>query len=192
MSASPRCVAVLHGLLIINIAGMLYACGGAEVKPSSAPKVAKLEVKCERSGCSSDQQHVMGLLRYAEYLRSLSPAEIKQEYETVEQDFFRSRADVRRLQLAMLLSAAESPNLNYERARTLLVEYVRANTNGDNEMFFLALALLRNVEDRQAMTQNLDAERRQRQQLRKQLDELRAIEKQINERERTDDGQPKP
>lgn len=104
----------------------------------------------------------------------------QREYLRVEAKFLDGQATTDRLMLVLLLSAPGAPFRDDARARGLLREYMG---NDDDAYREFARFLLRSLNERRAMEQALDAERKHTQQLRKQVEELKAIEQDMNQRD---------
>jgi len=131
------------------------------------------------------------LMRYAEVIRTMDAEAQQREYQQVEARFFERQLSTDRFMLALLLSAPESALRSDARARELLSEYVEHNSDDTGHRQFAQL-LLRGLNDRRAMEQVLEAERKQASQLRKQVEELKAIEQHMDKREQSKEQRGSP
>jgi hypothetical protein len=137
---------------------------------------------CVEASCVERPQSVGGLIRYAQALRALDAPVQQGEYQRVESRFARQPTAINRLMLALLLSTPETTFRNDARSRELLAEYVELNRDDGAYRDFAAF-LLRGLNERYAMEQAMEGERRLHQQLRKQVEELKAIEQHMNQRD---------
>jgi hypothetical protein len=131
------------------------------------------------------------LVRYAEVLRVLDADALQREYQQVEERFSDRQAVMDRFSLILLLSMPETPFRNDVRARELLSEYVERNRD-DGAYWHMAQFLLRDLNERRAMEQAMEAERRQTLQLRKQVQELKAIEQHMDQRDQVKEQRGSP
>jgi hypothetical protein len=134
------------------------------------------------------------LLRYAEAVCTLPPDKLQQVYVHAEKGVRQEPSSAARIRLALLLSRRDAPFFDESRARSLLQAAADpgAGTNGDSESASLARLLLAMLDDRARMREERDrteqalaSERKARATLQRQLDELKAIEQKLNDRERS-------
>jgi len=92
-----------------------------------------------------------------------------------------------RVRLAMLLSLPQAPNQDAERARVLLTTVANGPDARDTDLRAFARALLWDLQDQKALSDKYDRalalERAKRKTLEHQLQELKAIEEQLNHRD---------
>lgn len=149
------------------------------------------ETACAEVSCVERPQGLGGLMRYAQVLRTLDAPVQQREYDRVESRFTRQSTVINRLMLALLLSTPDTAFRNDVRARELLSEYVETNRDDGAYRDFAAF-LLRGLNERYALEQATEGERRLHQQLRKQVEELKAIEQHMNQRDQTKEQRAKP
>jgi hypothetical protein len=120
-----------------------------------------------------------GLMRYVDRLRTLDPTAWQLEYENTEAMFVRDPRPANRFRFALLLIIADAPYRNETRARELIAAYMPI-PDGDPDYRHFGRFLLQMIDERHALDVALENERKQHQLLRKQLNELKAIETQMN------------
>ena len=146
---------------------------------------------CPEPVCIERADSLEDLMRYAETIRVMSVEAQQREFRRVEARFSVQRAVTDRFMLALLLSVPESTLRNDARARELLSEYVERNRD-DSRYRSFAKFLLRGLNERRALEQAMDTERKQALQLRKQVDELKAIEQHMDKREQAKEQRGNP
>jgi hypothetical protein len=122
------------------------------------------------------------LVVYAERIRWLAPNALEKERANVEQDYHRRPTAINRLQLALLLSLRRTPFRDDGRARELVSEVAREPGEKNEALRSFAMLLLQDLDDRWAAERMLDEERKQRLVLQKKLDQLKAIEEEMDRR----------
>lgn len=148
--------------------------GGDESPPASMPEVPSWSGVAE----------ITELASFANTLTMLSPESQAQELERAEQDYARTGGSIERLRLALLLTLGQGELQDLERARGLLAEADPAAVHpayaGLGELLASVVAV-RLAEQRNS-SEKLAAERARSEALRKQLEDLKDIERQMNER----------
>jgi len=132
-----------------------------------------------------------GVLRYAEHVRTLDADAQRGEYQRMKQRYARDDSTANRFRLALLLSLPGAPFRSDARARELLRGYMQDNDDA-SAYHHLAVFLLRTLDERQAVERTAEAERRQVELLRKQVEELKAIERRLNRRNAVRPREAKP
>jgi hypothetical protein len=163
-------------LFALSLGALFAACS---TSPTSAGCSVPL---CAETARHAPIDPLMDLLRYVEAIRATTAEAQQREYRRVEARFLERREPRDRFALALLLSSPEAPFHNDAKAKELLFEYI--DDNPDNTAYRpLAAFLLRGLNERRAMEQTVEVERRQTQALRKQMEELKAIEQHMNQRD---------
>lgn len=144
---------------------------------------------CFDNRCFTQQEDPSGLLRYAEQVSRMSDPARRSEHARAEQAFANEASAFNRLRLALLLTLPDTPFQCDSCARDLLRSYLQHDDNNRAWRDFATL-LLRSTEQRLALKQELETERKQHQQMRQQLEKLKAIEKRLNERDRAATTKP--
>lgn len=121
---------------------------------------------------------IVHLLRYAEHIRALPLATLQHEYTEAEQQFASAPTPDNRLRLAMLLSLPSAPFRNDARARQLLTPAVQSAAGYAEFTHWLLVT----IDERRALEEVVEEERRRRQALRAKLDQLKAIEEDMDRR----------
>ncbi|MBI3897095.1 MAG: hypothetical protein HY308_02230 [Gammaproteobacteria bacterium] len=122
------------------------------------------------------------LMSYTATLQLLSSDELRREYERVEANYNKDENITDRLKLAALLSVRHAEFRNDTRARDLLLQSV-GDGDYDSQLYrSLAALLLVMLDERRTLEHSVEDERRQRQALSKKLEQLRAIEEEIDRR----------
>lgn len=118
------------------------------------------------------------LLRYIESVRAMPAPQLEREAVIVDHDA-RSQPNVaNRLRLGVFLGFAPPPYRATDRAQEVL-DSVWRDDNAQRDIVRLLIAVL---QDRQDIEATLYDERRQRQALRNKLDQLKAIEEDLDRR----------
>lgn len=128
----------------------------------------------ERSG-SDEGKLVLDAIAHAQRVASASPDDQRRDVAAAAQVFSRERSTAARLRYGVLLSLPALPNADPQRAIVTLEPLSTAGANGPVRQF--STLLLAQINERQK-------EQRRAQQLKDQLDELRAIERTLIERGR--------
>src|ERR1051325_1736064 len=122
------------------------------------------------------------LLIYAERIRWLAPSALESERMTVEQEYRRRPTAVNRLELRRVLGLRRAPFRDDARSRELLSDAAREPGEKNQPLRSFAMWLLQDLDDRWATERTLDDERRQRLALQKKLDQLKAVEEEMDRR----------
>lgn len=176
-----RVVAAAVSLACVAIA----ACAPIPSRSSSAPPpVAPVASTVVTSPCECEvtTSELDGLMHYAERVRLLAPGALEREYIEREQGFQEEASAANRIRLAVLLGLRQAPFRDDARARLLLLQ--AAHQSGYNAEAYrsLAVLLLQQLDERRQMEATLDSERKERQALRRKLEQLKAIEEEIDRR----------
>lgn len=140
---------------------------------------------CEAGACDgSGDEALPGVLRYAEYIRTLDADAQRREYHRVKAAYSRDDSTANQFRLALLLGLPGTEFQSDARARELLLQYLKHNDDTSAYHHF-AVFLVRTLNERHAVERTVEAERRQVELLRKQVEELKAIERRINRRNAT-------
>ena len=141
---------------------------------------------CLLAGCSSlpgiggspdESKLVLDAIAHAQRVGSASPDDQRREMNAAAQLFARERSTAARLRYGVLLSLPGLPTADAQRASLTLEPLSTVTGNGPVRQF--SVLLLAQINERQK-------EQRRTQQLKEQLDELRAVERTLIER-----GQPR-
>ncbi len=146
---------------------------------------------CEAGACDGSDEALPGVLRYAEYIRTLDADAQRREYQRVKLAHARDDSTANQFRLAMLLSLPGTEFQSDARARELLLQYMKHNDDTSGYHHF-AVFLLRTLNERQAVERTVEAEHRQVELLRRQVEELKAIERRINRRNAARPRETKP
>lgn len=122
------------------------------------------------------------LVIYADKLRALTPPALESERMTAEQDYRSAPTGFNRLRLALVLSQPRVPFRDDARARELLGQAVRDPSASSDALRSFAGWMLQELDDRAAAERMLEEERRQRLGLQKKLDQLKAVEEEMDRR----------
>ncbi|MGD2083353.1 MAG: hypothetical protein PVF91_10320 [Chromatiales bacterium] len=127
---------------------------------------------------------VSELIGYAQRVRDASPAELEALRADARTAASVSPAAADQIRLAILLGLAPEPVRDESRARALLAEVTETGSGAGGEVRALAGLLDATLAERIALRRGCDAataaERRRRQAAEQQLEELKAIEEQLN------------
>lgn len=116
-------------------------------------------------------------LRYHQYIRTLSPAELDREYQRVGQGFAQSKDDLARVELVLLLTV---PNASFHDdgvALNLLKDWLQGSKPPYRGLRALGGMLTTTIEEMREKDKRADA-------LQKKLDALKTMEKNLIEREK--------
>ena len=144
---------------------------------SSLPGGAGTTGSAAGAAVPDESRPVLEAIAYAQRVAGALPDDQRREMNTAAQIFARERSTSARLRYGVLLSLPGLPNADAQRAIVTLEPLGAASGNGPVRQF--ALLLLAQINERQK-------EQRRAQQLKEQLDELRAVERTLIER-----GQPR-
>lgn len=119
------------------------------------------------------------LLHYIETVRAMPADELEREAAAVDADANGRPSAANRLRLGIFLGFAPPPYRATARAQEILDSVWRDEGDDKRDVVRLLLAVL---QDRQQLETALNDERRQRQALRNKLDQLKAIEEDLDRR----------
>jgi hypothetical protein len=132
------------------------------------------------------------LLMYHQRLRGMSSEELGAEYTTASQAFSKQKSDSARLRLAMLLDLPGTTFHDDARAQALAEEVAKGKNPEGSALRPLAALIAANVaeqrrqdERNQKLAQRLQEEEKRAEALQQKLDGLKAIEKNLLNREPT-------
>ena len=168
------CEAVSRFILLCAVAtsGCAAAARVTEAPFSASAEVARIVPLDDTS--TEDE-----LLRYVESVRTMSGPMLEQEATAVDASVRTKPTAANRLRLGIFLGFAPAPYRATGRAQELLDGVWRENAGDQRDIVRLLLAVL---QDRQELEATLHDERRQRQALRNKLDQLKAIEEDLDRR----------
>lgn len=128
-----------------------------------------------------------GLMRFTAWARHQPATRLQAIRAGMEKLAHGSGSSVYRIRLAILLSLPDMPFHDEKRARTLLNQIVADDDPGHSDLVAYARLLLWNLDDRASARETCEAElgneRSQRQNLQHKLNELKAIEEQLDRRD---------
>jgi len=116
-------------------------------------------------------------LRYSQRIKKLTPAELNKEYEQVSQAFARSKSDLSRVRLALLLSLPNTSFSDDGVALTLLKEWLKETKPPYTGLRAFGFFLSGTLEEKREADKRADA-------LQKKLDALKSMEKNLMQREK--------
>lgn len=122
------------------------------------------------------------LIVYADSIRWFAPSALNTERASAELDYRRNPNAFNRIRLAMLLTLRRAPFRDDMRARELLSQAAKESGAKNQPVRSLAMLLLQDLDDRWATDRTIDDERRQRHALQKKLDQLKAVEEEMDRR----------
>lgn len=169
------------GLLLLAVIGgpLIGGCSaiGALHGRGSGSAWAAIPISSDRGA-----DRVADLLAYAVELRRMSPEQLASEFHGAQASYTREPDGVNRLRLVVLLTLPDAPFHDDDRAIGMLDAYLD-NPGGDPAALQNFAALLRSTARRRVDdARSLAAERSRSDLLRKKIDELKSIEKSINDR----------
>ncbi|MHB1240470.1 MAG: hypothetical protein ACYC18_08200 [Gammaproteobacteria bacterium] len=125
---------------------------------------------------------VAELLAYVEELQQMSPQQLDVEFHSAKERFVRTPDGSSRLRLVVLLTLPDAPFHDDDRAIGLLNGYLDAPAGEPAAMRNFAAFLRRMIKRHQAEAANLSAEQQRSDLLQRKIDEIKSIEKSINDR----------
>lgn len=164
------------------LACLLAACIAAPSRSSVAAPVRPAVIETSVGECAPTASELESLVSYAEQVRLLAPAQLARELAEREQGFREDATPANRIRLAMLLGLRQAPFRNDARARQLLLQAAHQSGYNVDEYRGLAVLLLLQLDERREMETTLENERKERQALRRKLEQLKAIEEEIDRR----------
>jgi hypothetical protein len=138
-----------------------------------------------KPGMGRPSGEAVSLLHYHDYLRGLSAAELHKETEKQRQLQAMEKGDFRRVQYALALMAG-SAVADHRRASQLLEPLVKEVEGHDRELRALAILLHGELAERRRLEEGAAKyreEQRRADELEKKLEALKAIEKNLLQRE---------
>lgn len=121
-----------------------------------------------------------GLLQYAERVRGARPEALQQEHAAAERALTQDGNVATRMRLALLLAIPGTSFRNDARSQELLRRVLRDPSYNAHSYKALATLLIAQLNERREMERSLDEERRLRHALQRQLNELKAIEAEMD------------
>ncbi len=175
MPSRRRASVLAAGLLVFTLSGCVAVPTREAAKPAATDTTAPPQ-----------PADLAGLTAYLSWLRKQPPEQLHRLRDTAESQPAAQRTDFDRLRLAMLLSLPKAHDRDPARAQTLLGEIVGGDS-GNSDLKSFARLMLWNLEEREQLRKTYDRElaleRDQRRKLQHQLQELKAIEEQLNRRD---------
>lgn len=167
--------------LIIGMVVLLSACASTRppvvpVSPTGAPLPGRAIASAE------EMTSAERLIVYAESIRWFAPSALDTERASAELDYRRNPNAFNRVRLAMLLTLRRAPFRDDMRARALLSQAAKESGAANQPIRSLAMLLLQDLDDRWASDRTVDDERRQRLALQRKLDQLKAVEEEMDRR----------
>lgn len=162
------------------LACWLAACVAAPSRSSAAP--AEPRVIARAAECEPGTSELEGLVYYAERVRLLAPGALEREHAEREQGFREEASPGNRIRLAVLLALRHAPFRDDARARLLLLQAAHQSGYNADAYRGLAALLLTQLDERRELETTLESERKERQALRRKLEQLKAIEEEIDRR----------
>lgn len=180
---SPRYRALATSGVLVLLSGLLAGCAGMQdirraPEPCPAPQAAALPDK----RCLADDPRTGGAMDLGLLMEEV--ATLARQGQQALRDAA-SSSDSRPLRKALLLLALDD-RADDARALELLEAHLAQGGSPDGEVL-LASLLRDQIRARQTLRSSLTATRSERDELKRQLDELKAIEEQIRDRNRTTD-----
>lgn len=157
---------------------VLAGCTSLETSPAGVPAVSPSDVPTY----PSESADTVALLQYAEAIRAMNPKALQRERSAAEQRHAKQASADGRIRLALLLSLPHAPFRNDARARSLLSQAARDGDYNAGSYRRLAAFLLTVLAERAEIEKALEDERKQRLAVQKQLQQLKAIEEDIDRR----------
>lgn len=166
---------------VMGTAALLSACASV---PDSAPAVSPTGAPLPGRAIISAEEMTSAerLIVYAESIRWFAPSALDTERASAEIDYRRNPNAFNRIRLAMLLTLRRAPFRDDTRARELLSRAAKEPGTKNQPVRSLAMLLLQDLDDRWASDRMVDDERRQRLALQKKLDQLKAVEEDMDRR----------
>ena len=164
--------AVSRFVLVCAVAAS--GCAATASRAPSPAQPARPFSQVSLAGADRDE-----LLRYIETVRAMPVDELEREATTVDADANGRPSVANRLRLGVFLGFAPPPYRATARAQELLDSVWRDEGDEKRDIVRLLLAVL---QERQQLETALSDERRQRQALRNKLDQLKAIEEDLDRR----------
>lgn len=163
---------------IVGTLTLLSAC--ASTRPASPAARTALPVLTAPE--SNDGTETERIVVYAERIRWFAPSTLEAERSAAERDLRRDASAFNRLRMAVLLSLRRAPFRDDARARELLSSVAKEPGAKNQPLRSYAMSLLQDIDDRWASERMLEEERRQRLALQKKLDQLKAVEEDMDRR----------
>ena len=169
-------------------AGLTVACAPTVTQQACAENNASPAVSVETQQIGKRP----GLLTYYQRLLNSTTEEQNREYQLLNNDHTQDDLGTEQLRLALVLSLPNAEFRDDQRAKALLVEYFQQGGGSNEADVALARVLQQMLSEREQhdrehrdAQQALESERQQRKTLQTQLDQLKAIEKDIIEKEQS-------
>ena len=116
-------------------------------------------------------------LRYSQRIKKMTPAELTKEYEQASQAFSRSKGDLSRVRLALLLSLPNTSFSDEGMALNLLKEWLKESKPPYTGLRAFGFFLSGTLEEKREADKRADM-------LQKKLDALKSMEKNLMQREK--------
>ncbi|MFL6624142.1 MAG: hypothetical protein ACJ8J7_09265 [Sulfurifustaceae bacterium] len=136
----------------------------------------------EREAAVTQASNVERLVVYADRLRWIAPPMLDTERASAEIALGHAPTAVNKVKLALVLMLRRAPFRDDTRARELLSQAAKDPGPDGQPMRSLATWLLQELDDRWAGERQLEEERRQRALLQRKVDQLKALEEEMDRR----------
>lgn len=171
-------------VFIMGVVMFLFGCATHRAantvsRTESAPRTAADAAREPVVANASDVEH---LVMYADRLRWVAPPMLDAERASAEIDLARAPTAANKVKLALVLMLRRAPFRDDTRARELLSQGAKDAESDSQPMRSLATWLLQELDDRWASERQLDDERRQRTLLQRKVDQLKALEEEMDRR----------
>lgn len=148
-----------------------------------APPPTPVEAPAEKSAAAKEGDEVVALLAYYQRLVGMPADDLKREYQAANQAYARSRDELARLRLALLMSVPGAPWRDEARLLALLEGVGSRLPAGESPRRHLATLLARLAADQARETKRLEAlvkeEQRRADELQQKLDAMLKIEENL-------------
>ena len=170
-------VAIGQGAIAaVCLLGVLTSCNVLSPK-TGAP------AERQRPSTLNAPESVDELLEYARHLDTVQPEALKREYaQTGARALASDASAASRIRVALLLSRVGTSFRNDAQARTLLKQVIDDPRRNSRTYHGLASFLLVTLNERNRLEDMLADERRERQELQRKLEQLKAIERDFDRR----------
>jgi hypothetical protein len=166
----------LMGIVLLSACASMREPVTPAMSPAGTPLPGRAIVSAE------EMTSAERLIVYAESIRWFAPSALDTERASAEMDYRRSPNAFNRIRLAMLLTLRRAPFRDDMRARQLLSQAAKEPGTKNQPVRSLAMLLLQDLDDRWVNDRTVDDERRQRLALQRKLDQLKAVEEEMDRR----------
>ena len=167
----------MNPLRIAALAGLVAALAGCGVLRDMEAGSAEPWVKPDTPRPASDLD---SLLLYFQHIKKLSGAELGREHDNARQAYARTRSELNRVRLAMMLSLPNTAFNDEPRALELLDPVVK---NPQTSLHGLAFLLAAYIQEQKRLDGNVQNLQQNLHGLQQKLDALKSLERSLTERE---------